>query len=247
MADHPNPDIGVQFPMIDGRRSTTATGRTVFAAAAEPVDPRLARRIRILPQWRKEYLAPARDLVALAGRNSSLSFDASAAGLASLTDSFVYVHDGEEHPLAAACDLPGGFATHSLVGWASEHREVGVPYRGRDLTGSDLNAQVRKWVAAGVAEPSFQTAMATAVDHPEWFDLSRTTIVMLGAGAELSPLRELLSWGAQVIAVDLPRPDTWRRILASVRGTPGVLHVPVPRNAGIGPGSDCLLYTSRCV
>lgn len=236
MAQDTSNDTGVQFPAVDGRRSTTATGRETFAVAAEPVDRHLARRIRGIRDWRKEYVAPARDLVALTGRDATLSLAASTAGLAYLTDHFVFVRDGVEHPLATACRIPGALGTRSFVGGAPARGPIGVPYRGRLLSGSDLIGQVRDWVAAGVAEPSLLTAVTRAVNHPEWFDLSHTTILMLGAGAELSPLRELLMWGAQVLAVDLPRPEVWRRIIAAVEGTPGVLQVPIPPGSGIGPG-----------
>ncbi len=236
MANDTTAATGVQFPLTDGRRSTTATGREAFAVAAEPVDPRLARRIRATPDWRAEYLAPARDLVALAGRNSDLSLAAAAAGLDYLTSSFVFVRDGVTHALGEACSLPGSLGTRSFVGGAPARGPVSVPYRGKELAGTPLIDQVAVWVADGVAEPSLLTAVTRSVNHPEWFDLSRTTIVMLGAGAELSPLRELLSWGAQVLAVDLPRPDVWRRIIAAVEGTPGVLHVPIPAGSTIGPG-----------
>ncbi len=231
-------EAGVQFPRTGESRSTTATGRAAFAAAAEPVDGRLARRIRGVRDWRKEYLAPARDLVALAGRSPEVSLAGSRAGLAYLTGSFRYLHDGVDLPLAEACELPGSFATRSFVGGAPAPAPVAVPYRGRRLSGAELIAQTHDWVRAGVAEPSLVTAVTRAVNHPEWFDLRGTTIAMLGAGAELSPLRELLGWGAQVLAVDLPRPDLWRRVIASVPGTPGVLQVPVPETSRVSDADD---------
>lgn len=231
-------DNGVQFPEQDGRRSTTATGRAAFAAAADAVDNRLARRIRATSDWRKNYVAPARDLVAVSGRDAELPVAAACAGLEYLSGAFGFVVDGAEHPLALACELPGALATRSFPGGAAVRTGLEIPYRGRTLEGSDLRAQVRRWVAAGVVEPSFQVAVDAMIDNPDWLDLSHTTIVMLGAGAELAPLRELLSWGAQVLAIDLPGPGVWRRIIAAVEGTPGILQVPVAPGAGIGPGSS---------
>lgn len=233
-------DEGVQFPLMDGRRSTTRTGRDVFAAAAEVADPGLAHRIRGVEDWRSDYLAPARELVAVGGRSSAASHLISAAGLDRLWSDFRWVVDGTDHPIMAAAELgQGGFATRSFVGGAEPRRGFAVPYHGRELEGSDLRAQARRWVDAGVAEPSLLPALDAANSHPEWFDLSRTTVVVLGAGAELAPLRELLSWGAQVLAVDLPDADRWRRIIAAAEGTPGVLHVPVPRGVSVAAsGAD---------
>lgn len=50
---------------------------------------------------------------------------------------------------------------------------------------------------------------------------------MLGAGAETSPLEVLSSWGADVVAVDLPRPALWRRLLEVAGRGAGRVHVPV--------------------
>lgn len=231
-------DTGVQFPEQGGRRSTTATGREAFAVAADAVDHHLARRVRATADWRKDYVAPARDLVAVMGRDPDRPVKAARAGLGYLTNSFGFVVDGVEHPLARACELPGSLATRSFPGGSVVRTGLEIPYAGRVLEGSDLRAQVRRWVAAGVVEPSFQVAIDAVIDNPEWLDLSRTTIVMLGAGAELAPLRELLSWGAQVLAIDLPGAGLWRRVIDTVNDTPGILQVPVAPQAGIGPGSS---------
>ena len=49
--------------------------------------------------------------------------------------------------------------------------------------------------------------------NPDWLDLSDQRVVVLGAGAEMGPLRSMLSWGGEVVGVDLPRPDIWKRVL----------------------------------
>lgn len=225
---------GVEFPMIADRRSSATAGREAFARAAGVIDPRMARRIRAVKDWRGDYVRPARDLVAIAGRRPEDALAASTAGLAYLHDRFVFLRRGAEYPLGQAFELPGDLGTRTFAGSGPSTPSVSVPYRGREFEGSDLRLQVRRWVGAGVAEPSLGDAVGAAIDHPEWFDLRDTTVVVLGAGAELSPLRPLLSWGATVVAVDLPRPDAWRRIIDAVSGTPGVVQVPVPLGSGVG-------------
>ena len=94
----------------------------------------------------------------------------------------------------------------------------------------------------GVIEPSCAVAVRTVAAHPEWLRLPGATVVVLGAGAEIGPLSPLLSWGARVIAVDLPRPPVWARILGTARRSAGTLLVPVAAQApgqhqpGGGPG-----------
>ena len=79
----------------------------------------------------------------------------------------------------------------------------------------------------GVIEPSCAEAVRAVAAHPEWLSLPGRTVAVLGAGAEIGPLTPLLSWGARVMAVDLPRPRIWERILDTARRSGGSLLVPV--------------------
>ena len=76
-------------------------------------------------------------------------------------------------------------------------------------------------------EPSCADAVRTVAAHPEWLHLPGRTVAVLGAGAEVGPLPPLLSWGARVIAIDLPRPPIWERLLDTARRSGGTLLVPV--------------------
>lgn len=226
---------GVQFPLVDGRRSTTATGRATLAAAADRVDSRLARRIRGTAQWRKEYLTPARDLVAMTARSDEAALASACAGLDYLHDRFVFSTEGEDVGLRRAVDSATRhvFSTRSFAGSGTRQAQLEIPYRGDRLGGTRLRHQLRAWADAGVVMPSFAAGISTLMDHPEWLDLREHRFAVLGAGAELGPLRHLLEWGAQVWAVDLPRPDIWQRIISSAADTAGVLHVPVPARARV--------------
>jgi hypothetical protein len=66
--------------------------------------------------------------------------------------------------------------------------------------------------------------------------LDGQTVAVLGADAEMGPLSALLRWGARVAAVDLPRPELWRRVLESSRDRAGTLLVPV--TADLPGGAD---------
>ena len=231
-ADFDPPAEGADFPRVDGRRSSTAVAREVFAKAADPVSPELASRIRATGNWRKDYVEPSRDLVAVAAQGAANARTVAGAGLAELHRSFVFGRFGEERPLAeAVADTPEEGFTDVVV-TSSRSPEGGgglaLPYHGQLLRDHRLMAQAHLWVDSGVAEPSLVGALGSLVDNPDWLDLSDTHVVVFGAGAELGPLRHLLSWGAHVWAVDLPRPDVWRRIVGAVSGTRGTLHVPVP-------------------
>jgi hypothetical protein len=72
------------------------------------------------------------------------------------------------------------------------------------------------------------------MDERAPLDLSGWTVVVLGAGSEMGPLRTLLRWGATVAALDLPRPEVWKRVLDDAADLPGTLLVPAR------PGSEPL-------
>jgi hypothetical protein len=60
----------------------------------------------------------------------------------------------------------------------------------------------------------------------------------------MGPLTALLRWGADVAAVDLPRPELWQRVVATAHRYAGRLLVPVASvhdvDAGTGLGADLL-------
>ncbi|MCH9816596.1 MAG: hypothetical protein K0U64_09135 [Actinomycetia bacterium] len=232
---------GVQFPaQSDGSRSTMAAGQETFAVAAEAVDAALARRIRAAQDWRQDYPKPAADLVGASARSKESTLAVAQAGLDHLHATFEYRDAAGSIPLSQAFhrEPTDRLKTLSIVGGGSRASALEVPFAGRTLQGSDLRRQLWAWVEERAVEPSLLTSLESLIDNPEWLDLSDLQFVIFGAGAELGPLRHLLAWGAQVWAVDLPRPATWRRIADAVAGTPGVLHVPIPADAQVGPNSS---------
>jgi hypothetical protein len=105
---------------------------------------------------------------------------------------------------------------------------------GQRLRGDDLLRQLDAWSAAGTLEPSAAEAVREVAANPDWLDLAGHRLVVLGAGAEMGPLRAVLSWGGDVVGVDLPRPEVWRRVLETARASAGTLRVPVPSATGTG-------------
>ncbi len=233
-------DQGVLFPLADGKRSTMAVGREAFAVAFDAIDPKQGQRVRATKDWRGGYMGPVRDLVDAGARSPEASLTGARAGLSYLYEVFEYCRGTECTPLldALKAQTEDALSTIAITGDSSAEPVLRVPYRGRELEGYDLRRQLRTWVESRAVEPSFSDAMKCLIDNPDWLDLSDLQIVVLGAGAELGPLRHLLEWGAQVWAVDLPGADRWQRIMAAVAGTPGVLHLPVPADSGLGPDSD---------
>lgn len=233
---------GVAFPEVDGRRSTSATGRAVFADAARAVDGALASEIEAERDWRNRYLVVARRLLeaALTGPHDMTALP--AAGLESLHRRFVFLRDGDSVPLGTAVRTYSEPQLHTVTvegrARSGAPKELSVPFRGERLRGDGLHRRLDRWVQEGIAEPSFAEAVRLVMANPDWLDLSELRVAVLGAGAEMGPLHSLCQWGATVIPLDLGRADVWSRILATVRHGSGTAHVPVRSRVGEGADDD---------
>ncbi|MCM0679122.1 hypothetical protein NCC78_31305, partial [Micromonospora phytophila] len=219
------------FPRSDAGRSTSALGRAVVADALRAVDPVGARAAEHETNWRHGYLGHFRRLVeaGLLSRDAALTI--ARDGLASLHSRMTVVgDDGRETGLDEAFSTPDGhepLATATVTGGGQAERELSLPYRGRRLRGDELRRRLDAWVTAGVIEPSCAEAVGAVIANPDWLDLRDQRIVVLGAGAEMGPLPSVLRWGGEVVAVDLPRPEIWRRLLQTPRRHAGRPHPPV--------------------
>ncbi|MCA0323258.1 MAG: hypothetical protein LCH60_11950 [Actinobacteria bacterium] len=223
---------GVQFPQVDGRRSTSAFGRAVVAEALRPVDPIGARSAEQETNWRQGYLAHFRRLVeaGLGSREDALAI--AAAGASSLQSQLVWSGPDGDEPLGPSIELAlrsveaDRLRTERVEGTGDPDTALTVPYQGTRLAGDDLRRRTDRWVESGVVEPSLRDALEHLHATRGSLDPSGRTFVVLGAGAEMGPLRALLRWGATVAAVDLPRPELWSRLLESTRHLAGTLLVP---------------------
>ena len=114
---------------------------------------------------------------------------------------------------------------------------------GERLRGDD--AAPRSWTPGSPPASSSRPAprrCARSLANPDWLDLPGDTVVVLGAGAEMGPLTALLRWGADVVAVDLPRPAIWQRLLETAGRYGGRLHAAGRRRA---PATDADLAAAR--
>lgn len=240
---------GVQFVALDGRRSSQSTGKRVFAQAAGAVDSSLSSRIEKQSDWRKAYLGPVRELVEAGARSPKDALRIASDGLAAARGCFVFNRSGGQQQLSDALAEPGAtrLRTGEIRGEEAPFSELVIPYRGKELRGEALLRQLGSWERAGIIEPSCAEAVRLVASHPEWLDLSDTRVVLLGAASEMGPLEWLCKWGAEIIAVDLPRPELWDRIISVARKGAGVVRVPIRNGTAndlsalrTGAGADLL-------
>lgn len=228
----PNPadtTLGVVFPEVDGEVSTSRVGREACAAAAGAVDTRLGARIAATSKWRENYIRPYRQLTEVSATSAAAALAVSHAGLDSLRSALQFATPDGRIPMSdlTQTDKPA-LRTVLVTGEGAKVEQLVVPFEGKRLSGEALLAQLDTWVAQGVVEPGFAAAVGLVARHPEWLDTSDVTVAVLGAGAEMGPVFSLLRWGGRVLAIDLPRPEMWRRLMSQARESAGSLEVPVP-------------------
>ena len=208
-------------------------GSALVADALRQADPAGAVEAERDTNWRAGYLMHFRRLVEAGLASKGAAVAVARDGLDSLHRRMRVVQaGGEETGLGMLLSAPGqGCVTAVTVpGTGQADDGLSLPYHGDRLRGGALLRRLDTWVDSGVIEPSCAEAVRTVAAHPEWLRLPGRTIAVLGAGAEVGPLSPLLSWGARVIAVDLPRPPIWERILDTARRSGGTLLVPVARD-----------------
>jgi hypothetical protein len=234
---------GVVFPVArSGGRSTSAVGRAVIADALREVDPTGAGAAERETNWRSGYIRHLRRATEAGLGSRAAALTIARSGLASVTDRMrVAPDEGPDEPLMALRTAAPGrdVATLTVTGEAAPERELAVPYRGSWLRGDDLRRQLERWVTAGTIEPTCLEAVEQVLANPDWLALPDHTVAVLGAGAELGPLRPLLRWGATLAGVDLPAPSIWHRVLDVARQGAGTLLLPVePDGRAQGPDDD---------
>jgi hypothetical protein len=231
---------GVVFPPTAGAAgSTSALGRAVVADALRGVDPVGARAAESETDWRRAYLVHFRRLVEAGLADGAAGRRIAADGLTALHDRMRFVGPGTTVPLreALAADATDALGTGTAQGKGPVEKEFTLPFRGERLRGDAVDRRLDAWTAAGVIEPSCAEKIRAVKANPDWLDLGGTRVVALGAGAEMGPARALLRWGNEVLAVDLPRPPLWSRLLAAVDRSAGRLRYPTRDGA---PGADLL-------
>jgi hypothetical protein len=220
---------GVAFPADeDGRISTMALNQDVFADAARGTSPELASEITRERDWRASYVPYIRRLLQLGMVSADNAIAISADGLQSLRSRMVFRRGDDVTAIDAAMQAPSAtFGTATVHGRGRYSPRLAVPYHGRELTGDALRRQLDDWVERGIAEPSFAEAVALVVENPDWLDLSDQSVAVLGAGSEMGPFAHLCQWGANIWALDLPRPQVWRRVLSTAVAGRGSVRVPL--------------------
>ena len=224
-----NPLDGLQFPIYSKTQkvSTSRTGKEIIAEALANVDHQSSVTALTEKNWRKQYPRYFKSLVEFGIRNQITPIQMAQDGLNKAQNVFEFYRDGQKHLLKDVMSLKTTpLHTIKLKGESDAAPEWSVPYKGQQLKGGALLAQIQTWLDAGVIEPSHAEALIACVEHPEWFDLSDRTMVLFGAASEAGPLTWLAQWKANIVAVDLPNSRVWGKVLDTIQHGNATLYAP---------------------
>lgn len=253
---------GVEFPRdAEGGRPTMGVNKGAFAAALRPVSAEEASKLDALPdkKWRRSYQKGVVEQVRHAARSKDNALKIAQAGLEYLHQTMVFVRpagaDAEAVTLekAMAKYTTPKFHTHEFSGQGSRvdkftvvYKPYGTPGKLKELSGDHLHKQIDTWVRNGTIELSCGASIAKVVDNPDWFDLSDLYFVLFGASSAMGPFYKLMDLGANVVAVDLDRPEIWERLLREARGRAGKLIIPVKEKMPAGASEADIAKVAGC-
>lgn len=197
-------------------RSSTVTNKAIWHAAATAVG--MEKDIEKTKNWRFGYAKNIMKNVKRCLQSPEDSLKVARAGLAKAHELFTFADGGEEIPFSVAMDkIKGSFTTVVVSGKGERGKQARLHYRDQSdgvsrqpgdddfLTGEKLKEQVDKWVKYGSIEKSCGDAIKAVADNEgEWCDLSDRYFVILGATSAMGPIKTLLYYGANVIAIDVP-------------------------------------------
>jgi hypothetical protein len=232
-AKPPPPARGLVFPLDKrGERSSTQVNKDILAAAVGAVNPAKAQAIQKTKNWRFGYVKHLMAMVEEQCTSPEAALKIAQAGLDKAYEVFQFVTpDGASISLkdAMAAKSSDAFKTGFVQGTGSKPSPatLQVPYKGQTLIGKDLEQKVHEWVEYGTIEKSAGDAILGCIQNPQWLDLSNRYFVLLGAGSAMGPFLVLMALGANVIAIDLDRPQIWKRLIDIAKASPGTLTFPL--------------------
>lgn len=212
---------GVHFPT----NNTTATARSIVAKALHAVDPVKALEAADEMDWRMGFGEYFRHMVQVGLDSPEAARSIAIAGLAATYEQLRFKGESLGHTVAHPTPT-FEFDTVEIRGEGTPMRGVAVPYRGQSLQGEQLLHQLKLWRGRGQITATFESAVEEVLDNPDWLSLEGDTVVMMGALAETGPLRHLLTWGVDVVAIDLPTQLAARQLKGLAEAGAGRVRLP---------------------
>eukprot|EP00924_Labyrinthula_sp_SR-Ha-C_P008243 maker-scaffold_11-snap-gene-7.0-mRNA-1 protein AED:0.00 eAED:0.00 QI:132/1/1/1/1/1/3/143/543 len=234
---------GIHFPLNESNiRSSSTYAKALLCHAMGSLDKDLTARIQKEKNWRYNYAQYFVELVKLSVVSPDVCFKVSNAALEYIQDTMEFLRDGKSTKLKHALESPYfSFNMMQVEGTApkSESAQLSLNYKGKVLKNEEVCELVSSWADCGTISQDTAEAHQLLLEEKEKFfsgssSLFRENIfVCFGASSEMGPLHHLLTFGATVVAIDLPkRPNLWKKLVNFAIKSPGTLIFPVKGLSG---------------
>ena len=254
----PPPPRGLVWPVTETKangeevRASTATAKEILAAAVGAVNPELAEKVRNEKKWRFGYVKHLVNMVEAQCKSPEDALKVANAGLNKAYTTFQFISKDGKTTTSFASAMSATNSTKFCTGFVKgelpspKDKKLEITYKGKQISGNELKAQVKKWVDYGTIEPSAGEAIIKCADNPKWIDLSDKYFVLLGAGSAMGPFEVLLSLGANVVAIDLDRNFIWKRLIERARNSSGSITFPMTKEQKDCADDEEMYASSGC-
>jgi len=252
------PPTGLVWPVTDIKsngaevRSSTPTAKEILAAAIGAVNPELAEKVRNEKKWRFGYVKHLINMVEAQCKSPEDALKVANAGLNKAYTTFQFISNdgGTTQSFASAMSAKNDtkFCTGFVKGELPppKDKKLEIAYKGKQVSGDELKAQVKKWVDYGTIEPSAGEAIIKCSENPHYIDMSNKYFVLLGAGSAMGPFEVLMQLGANVVAIDLDRNFIWKRLIERARNSSGSITFPMKKKQEDCANDDEMYANSGC-
>ena len=211
----------IVLPRRDGRSSSTLVAQGICAGAAAGF-PRLRQSIDAAVPWRKRYREAMEEMSWFDAPERGA--ECAQRGLDTLSE-LLHFSDGRKLSSAILREPASAGGVITGAGSAAQPRlELNID--GRALNSHELVEELDAWQKAGRLQAGADTALREVALNPDLLRAEGVTFVCLGAGAELSPARQLLQWGLDVAAVIRPNSKRRPKLLDVAENSSGRLFLP---------------------
>ena len=257
-AKPPPPPRGLVWPITETKangeevRSSTPTAKEILAAAIGAVNPELAEKVRNEKKWRFGYVKHLVNMVEAQCKSPEDALKVANAGLNKAYTVFQFISKDGKTTTSFASAMSAKNDTKFCTGFVKgelappKDKKLEISYKGKQISGDELKAQVKKWVEYGTIEPSAGEAIIKCSDNPNWIDLSDKYFVLLGAGSAMGPFEVLMSLGANVVAIDLDRNFIWKRLIERARNSSGSITFPMTKEQKDCANDEEMYASSGC-
>ena len=254
----PPPPRGLVWPVTETKangeevRASTATAKEILAAAVGAVNPELAEKVRNEKKWRFGYVKHLVNMVEAQCKSPEDALKVANAGLNKAYTTFQFISKDGKTTTSFASAMSATNSTKFCTGFVKgelpspKDKKLEITYKGKQISGNELKAQVKKWVDYGTIEPSAGEAIIKCADNPKWIDLSDKYFVLLGAGSAMGPFEVLMSLGANVVAIDLDRNFIWKRLIERARNSSGSITFPMTKEQKDCADDEEMYASSGC-